>query len=136
MLARLEPEGAVELSLASRVAEVLWRLRRVARAERQAVDNLQVYRSALLQDSEYVDEHARKQNELNGESDAGEPDAGRSIFFWQFEVAYQSNQSYRPHPPSPPLPLRERGPGGEGPGGRGVRAHHAGNQVPLRRSNC
>ncbi len=74
VLARLGPEGAVELSLASRVAEVLWRLRRIGRAEQQAVDNLQVYRSSLRQDSRYLEEHARKQNELNGEADTGEPD--------------------------------------------------------------
>ena len=74
VLARLEPEGVVEQALASRVAEVLWRLRRIGRAEQQAVDNLQVYRSSLRKDSEYLEEYGRKQQELNGEAEAGEPD--------------------------------------------------------------
>jgi len=74
VLARLEPEGVVELALASRVAEVLWRLRRIGRAEQQAVDNAQVYRSSLRKDSEYLEQFARRQQELTGEADAGEPD--------------------------------------------------------------
>lgn len=74
VMARFEPDGAVEDALASRVAEVLWRLRRIGRAEQQAVDVLQVYRSALIEDRGYLEEYADKQQRLNGEPDPGEPD--------------------------------------------------------------
>jgi hypothetical protein len=74
VLARFEPEGIVEQALASRIAEVLWRLRRIGRAEQQAVDNMQVYRSALREDTEHVKEFVRRRRELNGEPADPEPD--------------------------------------------------------------
>ena len=62
-LARFEPDGPIELGLASRVAEMLWRLRRIARAEQQSISVAQARRDALAQDrrrpppeSEPVDE--------------------------------------------------------------------------------
>lgn len=69
VVTRLEPEGVVELALASRVAETVWRLRRVPRAEQQSVDVLQVHRTTLLVDREHLAEHARRQREANGEPD-------------------------------------------------------------------
>ena len=50
VLARFEPDGAIELGLASRIAEMLWRLRRVARAEQQSISVAQTRRDALAQD--------------------------------------------------------------------------------------
>jgi hypothetical protein len=47
VLARFEAEGPVESALASRVAELLWRLRRAARAEEQSVSVGQMHRDVL-----------------------------------------------------------------------------------------
>lgn len=48
--ARFDAEGPVESALASRVAELLWRLRRVARAEAQSVSVGQFHRKVLEYD--------------------------------------------------------------------------------------
>lgn len=50
VLARFEAEGPVESALASRVAELLWRLRRAARAEEQSVSVGQMHRDVLAYD--------------------------------------------------------------------------------------
>jgi hypothetical protein len=50
VLARFDAEGPVESALASRVAELLWRLRRAARAEEQSVSVGQMHRDVLAYD--------------------------------------------------------------------------------------
>lgn len=52
--ARFDAEGSVETALASRVAELLWRLRRVVRAEEQFVSVAQMHRDAIEFDREEV----------------------------------------------------------------------------------
>ena len=47
VLARFDAEGPVESALAARVAELLWRLRRAARAEEQSVSVGQMHRDVL-----------------------------------------------------------------------------------------
>ena len=54
VLSRFAPEGAPEIALASRVAEILWRLRRVARAEQQSVSVAQMHRDTLALDREQL----------------------------------------------------------------------------------
>ena len=50
VLRRFEAEGPVESALASRVAEILWRLRRASRAEEQSVSVSQFHRDILAGD--------------------------------------------------------------------------------------
>lgn len=52
--ARFDAEGAVEIALASRVAELLWRLRRIVRAEEQFVSVAQMHRDVLELDDKEV----------------------------------------------------------------------------------
>jgi hypothetical protein len=52
VLVRFDAEGPVEIALASRVAELLWRLRRVARAEEQSVSVGQMHRDVLALDGQ------------------------------------------------------------------------------------
>jgi hypothetical protein len=54
VVARYEPDGPIEGALASRVAETLWRLRRVARAEQQSVAIAQMRRDALVTDRKHA----------------------------------------------------------------------------------
>jgi hypothetical protein len=48
--AQFDAEGPVEVALASRVAELLWRLRRVARVESQSVSMRQMRRDIIVYD--------------------------------------------------------------------------------------
>lgn len=54
VLACFDVQGPVEAALASRVAECLWRLRRVTRAEQQAVAVGQMHRDTLVLDREQL----------------------------------------------------------------------------------
>jgi len=54
VLERFAADGPVESALASRIAELLWRLRRVARAEKQSVSVRQMHRDTLAYDREQV----------------------------------------------------------------------------------
>ena len=54
VVARFEPDGSIEAALASRVAETLWRLRRVGRAEQQSVAIAQMRRDTLVTDRKYA----------------------------------------------------------------------------------
>ncbi len=66
--ARFDAEGPVESALASRVAELLWRLRRVARAEAQSVSVGQFHREVL--------EYDRAQTESVSPVSESDEDAG------------------------------------------------------------
>lgn len=50
LLVRFDVDGPAETALASRVAELLWRLRRAARAEAQAISVDQMRRDAIVYD--------------------------------------------------------------------------------------
>jgi hypothetical protein len=63
LLIRLDAEGPAELALASRAAELLWRLRRAARAEAQSVSVAQTHRDVIVFD--------RQQTERSAVSDPG-----------------------------------------------------------------
>lgn len=52
--ARSDAEGAIEIALASRIAELLWRLRRVTRAEGQFVSVVQMRGDTLEHDRQVV----------------------------------------------------------------------------------
>jgi hypothetical protein len=76
---RFDTEGAVELALASRVAELLWRLRRVVRAEEQSVSVDQMHRSLLVdEDDRKRAKHARSNpppvnDEVDGQDETQGP---------------------------------------------------------------
>jgi hypothetical protein len=55
MLIRLDAEGPAELALASRVAELLWRLRRAALAEAQSVSVAQIHRDTIVFDRQQTE---------------------------------------------------------------------------------
>lgn len=54
VLARFDADDPVEIALASHIAELLWRLRRVVRAEQQFVSVDQIHRDALAYDRKQV----------------------------------------------------------------------------------
>jgi len=72
VLARFEPDGPIEAGLASRVAEVLWRLRRVARAEQQSVSVAQLRRDTLAADRDRP-RHTAASPDAQPGSIAGDP---------------------------------------------------------------
>ena len=49
-----KPEGPVQVGLASRIAEIMWRLRRIARAEQQSVSVAQTRRDVLAVDRSHA----------------------------------------------------------------------------------
>ena len=79
---RFDAEGAVELALASRVAELLWRLRRVVRAEEQYVSVDQMHRNLLVDNDEQ--QHAKYAASIaapTAETPDGQDDAQQVGFY-------------------------------------------------------
>jgi hypothetical protein len=67
VIASQNPVGSVETALAERIAELLWRRRRVARAEQQAVVSAQHRDHAVRGKRKFDVEAARKKSEARGE---------------------------------------------------------------------
>lgn len=71
VLGSLAPDGPIEYALAARVAESLWRLQRVARAERDAVVNDQAQLDARARHREKVHQFEARRREGRPPPDPG-----------------------------------------------------------------
>ena len=78
---RFDAKGAVELALASRVAELLWRLRRVVRAEEQYVSVDQMHRNLLVDDEQERTTHAASASALTAQTASGQDDNPQLGFY-------------------------------------------------------
>jgi hypothetical protein len=93
--ARFDAEGAVEVALASRVAELLWRLRRVVRAEEQFVSVVQMHRDTLEHDRE-VTSQLRQQAAGNDQATIKSELPGRQLLkekLGQYAAAYIAGET-------------------------------------------